>query len=115
MPIYATINNYSLTIFRWRLPDEGGMGGAPTHMATIPEAGWGVYSKPAATLGDSIAPDNIWWSTYVVVAHTEFDDVFLQGWPNSGYSVDNLIPDAPGVERFRRRRWSIADVDRDSE
>ena len=88
---FADIEFYSL----WRLPDERGMGGAPTHMSTIPEAGWGVYSKPAATLGDSIAQDDIWWSTYIVIAHTEFDDVFLQGWPNRGYSVDNLIPSAP--------------------
>ena len=90
---FADIEFYSL----WRLPDEGGMGGAPTHMATVPEAGWRVYSKTAATLGDSIAPDDIWWSTYVVIAHTDFDDVFLQGWPNSGYSIDNLIPDAPAL------------------
>jgi len=90
---FAEIEFYSL----WRLPDEGGLGSAPTHMATIPEAGFSVYSKPAATLGDSIAPDDIWWSTYVVVAHTDFDRVFLQGFPNTGYSVDNLIPDAPAL------------------
>lgn len=52
---FAEIEFYSL----WRLPDEGDMGNAPMHMSTIPEAGWGVYSKTAATLGDSIASDYI--------------------------------------------------------
>lgn len=88
---FGEIEFYSL----WRLPDELGMAGAPTHLTTIPEAGFEAYSKTAATLGDSIAPDDIWWSSYVVIAHSKFDDIFIEGSSGSGYSVDNLIPSAP--------------------
>ena len=61
----------------------------------IPDVGLPLYSKVAPTLGDSISPTEIWWSTFMVRAHTEFGEEPIPGFPGEGYSVDNLIPDAP--------------------
>ncbi|MCH8289247.1 MAG: carboxypeptidase regulatory-like domain-containing protein, partial [Candidatus Marinimicrobia bacterium] len=63
----------------------------------IPDVGFPEYSYVAPTLGDSISPTEIWWSTFMVRAHTEFGEEFLTGFHGEGYSVDNLIPDAPNL------------------
>ncbi|MCH8288446.1 MAG: T9SS type A sorting domain-containing protein [Candidatus Marinimicrobia bacterium] len=63
----------------------------------IPDVGFPEYSYVAPTLGDSISPTEIWWSTFMVRAHTEFGEEFIPGFPGEGYSVDNLIPDAPSL------------------
>ncbi|MDB9854234.1 T9SS type A sorting domain-containing protein [Candidatus Marinimicrobia bacterium] len=54
-----------------------------------------IYGYSAPTLADSTASDGIFWSKYLVVAHTNYDDVFFVSEPDSGYSVDNIAPYAP--------------------
>ncbi|MDB9854235.1 T9SS type A sorting domain-containing protein [Candidatus Marinimicrobia bacterium] len=57
--------------------------------------GFESYGYSAPTLADSTASDGIFWSKYLVVAHTDNDDVFFVSEPDSGYSVDNIAPYAP--------------------
>jgi hypothetical protein len=57
--------------------------------------GFTNYGYSAPTLGDSIASTGIFWSKYLVVAHTDNDDIFFVSEPDSGYSVDNIAPYAP--------------------
>ena len=103
---FADITNYTL----WRLVDDQSMVATVSsetqiqmseelwdYIDEIPDVGFPEYSSVAPTLGDSISPSEIWWSTFMVIAHTDFDEVFLPGAPGSGYSVDNLIPDAPNL------------------
>ena len=54
-----------------------------------------LYAAVVPTLGDSISPEMIYWSTFMVTAHTEDVDHFVDSEPVSGYSIDNLHPGAP--------------------
>ncbi len=91
------ITNYSL----WRWEDALGMGGAPTFIESIPNVDYFYeYAYDAPTLGDSISPTNIWESTFQVFAHGEDRGdgmILLDGFPGTGWSVDNLIPEAPAL------------------
>tara|TARA_Y100001970_G_scaffold242964_1_gene307835 strand:- start:1963 stop:5004 length:3042 start_codon:yes stop_codon:yes gene_type:complete len=53
------------------------------------------YGFSAPTLGDSTASSGIFWSKFLVVAHTDNDDIFFVSEADSGYSVDNIAPFAP--------------------
>ena len=57
--------------------------------------GFTNYGYSAPTLGDSTASGGIFWSKYLVVAHTDNEDIFFVSEPDSGYSVDNIAPYAP--------------------
>jgi hypothetical protein len=53
------------------------------------------YIFRAGTLADSTA-SGIPYSVYIVSAHTTTPTVWYASYPDSGYSVDNLPPEAPG-------------------
>jgi hypothetical protein len=65
-------------------------------IGTMTAQGFEDYGYSAATLADSSA-DGIFWSKYLVVAHTPDDDIFFVSAPDSGYSVDNIPPTAPAA------------------
>jgi len=60
----------------------------------IPATGEETYNALAATLCDS-TDLGICWSIFFVRAHTEVPVVYFDSEPDSGYSVDNLAPEAP--------------------
>ncbi|MBE77061.1 MAG: hypothetical protein CMG41_04920 [Candidatus Marinimicrobia bacterium] len=66
------------------------------YITTVPWHGAdNLYAAVVPTLGDSISPDMIYLSTFMVTAHTEDVDHFVDSDPMSGYSIDNLHPGAP--------------------
>ncbi len=85
--------NYFTQYSIWRLVPE-----APEelwdYVTTVPWWGMGLYSTVVPTLGDSTAA-GIYWSTFMVTAHTEDPNYFLDSWPAIGYSIDNLPPGVP--------------------
>jgi hypothetical protein len=85
--------NYFTQYSIWRLvpedPEE-----LWDYVTTVPWHGMQMYSTVVPTLGDSTAA-GIYWSTFMVTAHTEDPNYFLDSWPAVGYSVDNLPPGVP--------------------
>lgn len=65
------------------------------HVTTVPARGDSIYQVVAPTLCDSTADDGICWSAFFVSAMTPDPLVFYDSVPDSGYSVDNLAPEAP--------------------
>ncbi len=68
-------------------------------VAVVPFHGMDVYSYVAPTLVDSNAytgPAEMYWSTFMVTAHTMDPWEFYDSAPMDGYSIDNLSPHAPG-------------------
>ena len=53
-----------------------------------------IYYYVAPTLGDS-TKDGIFWSTFKVSAHPSDPLIFFMSEPDSGYSIDNIAPEAP--------------------
>ena len=53
------------------------------------------YTYLAHTFGDSTADGGIFWSQFLVTAHTADPQVFYTSAVNSGYSIDNLAPAVP--------------------
>ena len=64
------------------------------YLGESPAQEFDVYGYTAPTLADSNYI-GMFWSKYLVVAHTTEEDVFFVSAPDSGYSVDNLAPDDP--------------------
>ena len=52
------------------------------------------YSYIAPSLIDS-SENGVFLTTFVVVAHTEDEEIYFVTDPDSGYSIDNLAPDLP--------------------
>ena len=70
------------------------------YIATVPWHGMEAYSAVVPTLGDS-TDMGIYWSTFRITAHTEDPMVFYDSQPVTGYSIDNISPNAPGgVQAF---------------
>ena len=65
-------------------------------MTTVPAIKLPIYSYVSPTVGDSTAR-GIFWSYFVVVAHSGDYYNFFFSRVDSGYSVDNLAPPAPVV------------------
>jgi hypothetical protein len=61
----------------------------------LPARGETVYNYVSPTLCDS-TDAGICWSTFFVSALTADPELYWDSPPDSGYSVDNLHPDAPG-------------------
>ncbi|MCH8928116.1 MAG: carboxypeptidase regulatory-like domain-containing protein [Candidatus Marinimicrobia bacterium] len=89
---FADVTNYSL----WRLDESEGGEVDTTFIKSIPDVNLHRYFRDAPTRGDFIPPSQFFPSTFLVIAHTEFDG-FLMGSPGTGESVDNLIPEAPSL------------------
>lgn len=63
-------------------------------IGTVPWHGEDIYSAVVPTLGDSTAY-GIYWSIFMVTAHTEDPTIFFDSNPIIGYSIDNLAPHVP--------------------
>jgi hypothetical protein len=67
------------------------------YIDTVPARGDGVYQFIAPTLCDSTDTGGICWSVFFISAMTPDPLVFFDSAVDSGYSVDNLAPPAPGA------------------
>jgi hypothetical protein len=65
------------------------------YLATVPAAAETVYQYVAPTLCDSTAAGGICWSVFFTRALTTDPLIHFDSEPDSGYSVDNLCPEAP--------------------
>ena len=65
-------------------------------IGTMDAQGFENYGFSAPTISDS-SSSGIFWSKFLVVAHTPDDDVYFVSDPDSGYSVDNIAPTAPST------------------
>ncbi len=62
---------------------------------TIPAIGSRSYNVISPTLADSTIAHGIHWSVFAVIAHASNQLTFFVSEPDSGYSLDNLIPQVP--------------------
>jgi hypothetical protein len=66
------------------------------YVATVPARGDSIYQTVAPTLCDSTVDGGVCWSVFFLSAMTPDPLVFFDSPPDSGYSIDNVPPDAPG-------------------
>ena len=66
------------------------------YVGTTPAHGETAYSLVVPTLADSTIADGLHWSVFLVRATSASPYVFYDSAPDSGWSVDNLAPAAPG-------------------
>ena len=64
-------------------------------LLTIPATGAESYLSIAPTVQDSTVDGGIYYSVFVVRARTVVPGEFFTSEPDSGYSVDNIIPPVP--------------------
>ena len=64
------------------------------HVGEMTSNDFNAYGFSASTLADSVS-GNVYPNTYVVIAHTEDQEVYWYSDTLSGYSIDNLAPNAP--------------------
>ena len=64
------------------------------HVGNMQAQNFETYGYSAPTLADSTAA-GAFWSTFMVIAHTDDDEVYFSSNPATGYSVDNLAPATP--------------------
>ena len=62
---------------------------------TVPATGAGSYQAIAPTVQDSTVEGGIYYSVFTVRARTAVPGEFFISEPDSGYSVDNIIPPVP--------------------
>ena len=65
------------------------------YVGAIPAHGELEYNMLAATLADSSIANGMHWSAFFIRAATGDPLVFFDSSPDSGYSVDNLVPGPP--------------------
>ena len=65
------------------------------YLFEVPARGDSAYQAVVPTLCDSTEQDGICWSVFMVSAITPDPLVYFDSRPDSGYSVDNLEPEAP--------------------
>ncbi|NIU55961.1 MAG: T9SS type A sorting domain-containing protein [Phycisphaerae bacterium] len=70
-------------------------GGLWDFAGAVPAASQEMYSAIAPTLYDSTKTSGMHWSVFKVVGHTGNPAIFATSAPDSGYSLDNLVPAAP--------------------
>ncbi|MDZ7374858.1 MAG: T9SS type A sorting domain-containing protein, partial [candidate division KSB1 bacterium] len=58
-------------------------------------AGMEQYTAIAPTLFDSTKTDGMHWSVFRISGHTDIPAIYAMSAPDSGYSVDNLVPSTP--------------------
>ena len=66
-----------------------------TFINSVPAQHHDRYGFVAPTLFDSTVVSGMYWSVFYVSGHTSDPGIFYESLPDSGYSVDNLIPAAP--------------------
>jgi hypothetical protein len=67
------------------------------YIASVPARAEGPYSMVVPTLADSTISEGMYWSSFFVSALASTPGKFEDSKPDSGYSVDNLEPSAPGA------------------
>lgn len=67
------------------------------YLASVPARMEGPYSVVVPTLADSTISEGMYWSVYFVSALASTPGRHVDSQPDSGYSVDNLEPGAPGA------------------
>ena len=67
-----------------------------TFLASAPAHGESSYSVLAPTIGDSTITGGLYQSVFLIRAATNTPTIFFDSAPDSGYSLDNLAPPAPG-------------------
>jgi predicted CXXCH cytochrome family protein len=66
-----------------------------TFINSVPAQHHDRYGFVAPTLFDSTVVSGMRWSVFYVSGHTSDPGTFYESQPDSGYSVDNLVPAAP--------------------
>ncbi|MDP2960065.1 MAG: cytochrome c3 family protein [candidate division Zixibacteria bacterium] len=66
-----------------------------TFLGSIPTTHHDRYGYVAPTLFDSTIVSGMHWTVFYVSGHTADPGIFYESLPDSGYSVDNLIPNPP--------------------
>ena len=92
------INNYSGEIDVLSLPSNNHSRTDSSYweyLGEIPAVGFEYYGFTAGTIMDS-SEAGYNWNNYLIIAHTPNPDILFISEPDSGYSVDNLSPAAPG-------------------
>jgi hypothetical protein len=64
------------------------------YVMTVPARGEDIYSALAETLCDSTS-SGVCYSVFFISAMTDVPSVFYDSAPDSGYSIDNLVPSPP--------------------
>ncbi|MCK4236430.1 MAG: T9SS type A sorting domain-containing protein, partial [Candidatus Krumholzibacteria bacterium] len=64
-------------------------------MQTVPASCAEHYAAVVPTLKDSTITEGVHFTTFIVRARTAAPGIFYESAPDSGYSVDNLIPPVP--------------------
>ena len=103
----SLIESYSI----YRRIDRGGRAGPPAGIGSdtalfyppgdwdfvksVPAHGEETYHTLCETLCDSTVVNGMCWSVFFVRAETDIPTVYYDTPPDSGYSVDNLVPSPP--------------------
>ena len=66
------------------------------YLTTVPAFGERMYSVVVPTLADSTISDGMHWSSFFIRAATADPLTFFDSPPDSGWSTDDLAPNAPG-------------------
>jgi hypothetical protein len=77
------------------LSDQGIAAMGWDYVGAIPAHGESEYSLVAPTLADSTLTQGMHWSAFFIRAATADPFTFYDSPPDSGYSLDNLSPEAP--------------------
>jgi hypothetical protein len=77
------------------------------YIETVPWHGMDPYAAVVPTLGDSSA-HGMHMSTFMVTAHTDDVDMWLDSEPMSGFSIDNLHPETPMSLGFSTAPGSVS-------
>ncbi len=86
----SIVSNANLSLIRSSLPP-----GEWDFILTMPAIGSNTYNVVVPTLADSTPAHGMHWSCFAVIAHTANPLIFYVSAPDSGYSLDNLIPSTP--------------------
>jgi len=66
-----------------------------TFLGSVPASHHDRYAYVAPTLFDSTIVSGMYWTVFYVSGHTEDPGIFYESDPDSGYSMDNLVPAPP--------------------
>lgn len=66
-----------------------------TFVGEVPARQQNFYSFVSPTVYDSTIVSGIYWSVFQITAHGINPTIFASSLPDSGYSIDNLIPHTP--------------------
>lgn len=84
-------------------------------VTTIPAMAWESYSAVVSTLCDSTISEGQCLSVFFVTAHSTDPSHYFYCFPDSGYSLDNLIPSVPQNLRFEEENLLAWDACQDDD